>query len=1406
MTRHLSLLRGVLFAVLLLMCLPGWIQEDVLGQARIKAGQQEHKRGPIQNLLTTQHVANTFETRQVEGGRIDTEHNIMRAMYRVNTSSSVKIAASPRLSAEAFLTEHANILGLGTDLDDLRVVEDRSTSYSHHITYQQFYNDLPVYQRFLKVNLNKAGEVTMVTNGYAPGLDEQVAFDNVPSVTSVDALQRVDVALEQNIGRNTPGELFVLPSTPARLVWKFIVWTNEPALELELLVDANNGEIVHTRHTSTHAHEIASDSAIEEPELISEPIVQNQSVEALSFGSATGSGLVFDTDPLTTAGRFYGSPFVDDNDNDIPEVNQERILVDLLDISQGSDGLYRLIGPHVQIVGETSSGALNYTPPAESEASGFQYTRSNDFFEAVNVYYHIDKSQRYIQSLNIGRDIQNISIEINPHGLGAEDNSRYFSTKNFIAFGEGGVDDAEDAHVIWHEYGHAILQGSAPNLLSSSEGEALHEGWSDYWAASYARRIAEANGGMRDDWPKLFKWDSGDGAIWAGREVASSGKYPEDVFCDDGGFLCDIYSDGIFWATTLMEIYDEFGAEVTDRLSLASHIYLSHPVSLRDAAEAMLQADLDLYNGAHYNTMVQLFINKGLVTAASLGPVIVHTPLTIVEQLGGEIPVTVEALAVSSPVEQVFVVYTHPGEPADTLFLEAAGGDVYSGILPLPDTPGEVSYYIGATDQFGLSVKLPDQRIVQEYSFFVGPDEEPPIIVHIQQDAIPLVQWPAEITADVEDNLGVDTVYVDYYVDSPFGPRIAEGVFGLERVSSGEFAAFLPVPVELIEPGSTVFYRIIAQDQAQAGNLATLPESGFFGFNIIIEDGLFRYYSFEETLSGFDASGLWEQGSPSFGTRVAFSGDSLWATNPAAAYPDVAQLSSFALPPMNLQGIDMAYLVFWHWFDMEHGGEALPDGDESALLWDGGNVKITRDDGVTWDVLVPQSGYNGRIAAARDNPLEGEAAFGGFSYGWRQVVFEVPAGGTIQLRFDFGTDSGNSDATTSYAGWYIDDVRVLTELSVDTEPPGMRGGVLLPESIVKRAAGQAFPGPRIEISDNVGIESVFVDYTQANGSSTVAQGRLRLEMDSTRLDVFSGEFPIQESAIQVGDIISYRFTIDDFDGNSVSYPENTEDSFRIEYRLVDQLNLVSEVTSTGLWSIEGDTLVLRRRGIHEELSSLVIGPVDLPLNVDNISVNASFTHDIARSSGGNLKISTDGANEWTVIQPLEEYDSVLPDSETVPEAMRNQPVFTGIARASRQVTFDLYPYAGEQVWLRVDFASLAELSTGEFWEIDDLSLNYSTLNPVNNGFDIPRSFALYGNYPDPFSTTTTISYTIDQASLVSLEIYDILGRRIETLVQQEQVAGTYNLQYSASSLSSGVYLMRLVTNQGQLVERIVVSK
>jgi len=72
------------------------------------------------------------------------------------------------------------------------------------------------------------------------------------------------------------------------------------------------------------------------------------------------------------------------------------------------------------------------------------------------------------------------------------------------------------------------------------------------------------------------------------------------------------------------------------------------------------------------------------------------------------------------------------------------------------------------------------------------------------------------------------------------------------------------------------------------------------------------------------------------------------------------------------------------------------------------------------------------------------------------------------------------------------------------------------------------------------------------------------------------------------------------------------------------------------------------------------------------------------------------------------------------------------------------------------------------------------------------------NYPNPFNPTTTISYAIPMTGMVDLRVYDVLGREVASLQQGLQDAGSYNLKWDASDLSSGFYVYRImVTVDGQ---------
>ncbi len=80
---------------------------------------------------------------------------------------------------------------------------------------------------------------------------------------------------------------------------------------------------------------------------------------------------------------------------------------------------------------------------------------------------------------------------------------------------------------------------------------------------------------------------------------------------------------------------------------------------------------------------------------------------------------------------------------------------------------------------------------------------------------------------------------------------------------------------------------------------------------------------------------------------------------------------------------------------------------------------------------------------------------------------------------------------------------------------------------------------------------------------------------------------------------------------------------------------------------------------------------------------------------------------------------------------------------------------------------------------------------------VPQSYALHQNFPNPFNPTTTLHYDLPQADSVSLEIYDLTGKKIATLVEKQQSAGQYALRFDASALSSGVYIASLRTTRFQ---------
>lgn len=88
----------------------------------------------------------------------------------------------------------------------------------------------------------------------------------------------------------------------------------------------------------------------------------------------------------------------------------------------------------------------------------------------------------------------------------------------------------------------------------------------------------------------------------------------------------------------------------------------------------------------------------------------------------------------------------------------------------------------------------------------------------------------------------------------------------------------------------------------------------------------------------------------------------------------------------------------------------------------------------------------------------------------------------------------------------------------------------------------------------------------------------------------------------------------------------------------------------------------------------------------------------------------------------------------------------------------------------------------------------------------PQQFELQNNYPNPFNPATTISYTLPVASDVTINVYDVTGRRIQTLVNTRQTAGSHDLRFDASGLSTGIYFYEIQAGNFRNIKKMTLIK
>jgi hypothetical protein len=127
--------------------------------------------------------------------------------------------------------------------------------------------------------------------------------------------------------------------------------------------------------------------------------------------------------------------------------------------------------------------------------------------------------------------------------------------------------------------------------------------------------------------------------------------------------------------------------------------------------------------------------------------------------------------------------------------------------------------------------------------------------------------------------------------------------------------------------------------------------------------------------------------------------------------------------------------------------------------------------------------------------------------------------------------------------------------------------------------------------------------------------------------------------------------------------------------------------------------------------------------------------------------------------------------------------------------------------LRIDNSTIYALAVTYDRRVYKLLDSVRVIGIENTGTTIPKEYKLYQNYPNPFNPSTTINFDIPKNSFITLKIYDILGRLVETLTENEfKSAGSYKVNWNATYFSSGIYFYRIEADNFAESKKMVLVK
>jgi hypothetical protein len=530
------------------------------------------------------------------------------------------------------------------------------------------------------------------------------------------------------------------------------------------------------------------------------------------------------------------------------------------------------------------------------------------------------------------------------------------------------------------------------------------------------------------------------------------------------------------------------------------------------------------------------------------------------------------------------------------------------------------------------------------------------------------------------------------------------------------------------------------------------------------------------------STSAWDWGVPTSGPGNAHSGTKVWATVLNGNY---AINANWKLTSSNfIAAINNPTLRFWHWYYMQS--------------YDGGNVKISTNNGVTWTLLHPINGYN-YVTSTSNVGIPGESCYAGISSGWTDAAFILPvvSGQRFLIRWCFGSNN-----TGVYAGWYIDDVTGEGFSALDNDI-GVRC-IIYPLTLL-RVNTTFIPVACVKNCGSVNQRNIPVICSIiGNNGSTVTRYidslyiPLLIPNETTRIAFRPCSTIVSETCVTVIQ-------------TNLNNDENPSNNRKTKMSIISLSYLVENFTDT-IFPVSGWTIYNFDQGLYS-WSRFYGNPYSPPASaVCRVDTGTIISNDWLIAPRIGQVRTNDSLIFYYRANSTAGYDSLLARlstsaniSDTAQYSILD--LISTNSQSYIRKAIDLSAYSGNMVYIAFQYRC-HQLRIF----IDDIIVRGYDPEGITTDktYSIPFITMLFPSTPNPVKNSITrISFSLAEPSKVSLRIFDISGRIIKTLADNQMNIGMYHYNWNlkdehSKPVAQGIYFYTLETAKQKFTKKMIV--